>query len=223
MAKASGNSKSIYFALVGVGSFVVACAAFMSYLFSLGLNGQLMNGQDVARRMVIILFLVVSVFELALWLLHRVIARMDEIINNQTRELEGYSRQLETVVAEQLGKIRKVMAQFQAVTANIPIIMLVLDKDSHIVFADGSGWQKFSMRAKDCIGKNIQDVLPDAEVIDRVRRVQAGERQAATHQIKGNWLATHYAPLTDPDGARTGAIIVAVDVTQEHADGDPCK
>jgi high-affinity Fe2+/Pb2+ permease len=105
------KTKSIYFALIGVGAFVVACAAFMSYLFSLGLDGQHLNGQEVARRMVIILFLVVAVFELALWLLHRVIARMDEIINRQTEELEEYSRQLELVVTEQLARIEKIKCE----------------------------------------------------------------------------------------------------------------
>jgi hypothetical protein len=108
MATKSDNSKSLYFALVGTGAFVVACAAFWSYLLSLGLNAAPLSGQEVARRMVIILFLVVTVFELALYLLHRVIARMDAVINSQKEELESYARQLEVVVVEQLARIQKI-------------------------------------------------------------------------------------------------------------------
>lgn len=108
MNKPSANSKSLYFALVGTGAFVVACAAFLSYLFGLGVNTAPLSGQDVARRMVIILFLVVTVFELALYFLHRVIARMDAVINTQRAELEDYARQLETVVTEQLARIKKI-------------------------------------------------------------------------------------------------------------------
>jgi hypothetical protein len=108
MATPSENSKSLYFALVGLGAFVVACAAFVSYVVSLGVNTEPLAGQEVARRMVIILFLVVVVFELGLLLLNRVIAKMDETINHQKKELEQYSKDLEQVVTDQLATIQKI-------------------------------------------------------------------------------------------------------------------
>jgi PAS domain S-box-containing protein len=171
--------------------------------------------------MVIILFLVVTVFELALYFLHLVIDRMDRVIDRQKSELENYSRQLEELVADQITKIRRVMTQFQAITDNIPIVFMVLDREGRITFSDGSGWSRLGIKAKEMLGKKASDIMPNQEIVACIERALGGERLVATHLIDESWFSTHYAPLKDESAKPAGAIIVAVDVTSEHEAAKP--
>jgi PAS domain S-box-containing protein len=206
------------FAIAGIGVFVVACLAGWSYVFGLGLNAKPLDGQEVARRMLAILMLVVAVFELTLYILHAYLARQDQVIRRQEMDLERYSQRLEELVTEQYAKLKRVMGQFEAVTDNVPVIFLLTDREGRIVFAEGSGLSRLGYQKRDLLNRPLADVLHgESQMAAHLDEALGGNSVGSTDRVGKAWYAARYAPVKDEEGRVKGALVAAVDVTEQQA------
>lgn len=206
--------RGVAFGLTGLALFFVAGAMSWNYINALGLNPAQFSAQEVARQMLVVILLVVAFFEFALYFLHRFITRQDKIIAEQNVKLKNYSTRLEELVTDQFTKLRMVEAQFQAVIANVPVILMILDADGRVTFAEGSGLATSGLKGRNLVGRSVFESLKDqTEVVGHLRRALNGERLSVTDRINGSWYAARYAPL-QARGGNAGAILVALDVSE---------
>jgi diguanylate cyclase (GGDEF)-like protein/PAS domain S-box-containing protein len=100
---------------------------------------------------------------------------------------------------------------------NAPIVLFALDRDGVVTHLEGSGLEAAGLRPGEAVGRSafeLYDEYPKA--LDFLRRALSGEAVQATFELKGLVFELELAPGRDPDGAVTGAIGVATNVTGQR-------
>jgi PAS domain-containing protein len=210
------TSTKVAFTVAAVGTILVAMAALTEYLSVSSAPDGLLSARTVAQRFVTIFLLVLASFELTLFILHRFIRKQEYIINDQSEQLKRYSKRLEELVGDQYERLKRIMSQFQAITGNLPVILWAVNGRGEIKFAEGSGLSILALREQDIVGKRVEDVFGEGTTVtNHVNFALGGEQISATDHIRQAWFAARYAPIRDKSGTISGAIMVAVDVTDE--------
>jgi len=98
--------------------------------------------------------------------------------------------------------------------AQAPVVIVALDRAGVVTLAAGQGLHTLGLADADLRGRNAFEVYRDhPDVVDTLRRALAGAATSALMESGGRVLQMCYAPLTDAQGQRTGALGVGTDVT----------
>ncbi|HXU22567.1 MAG TPA: response regulator, partial [Tepidiformaceae bacterium] len=126
-----------------------------------------------------------------------------------------------TVKALRLNaELREADQRLRAILANAPVLICVLDRTGLVSLLEGPGLDAGGLTDLTYVGKSVFDPdipLPRAlalELQESLKKCLAG----TPHSTRGRWgrrdYEAQYAPLRDDAGVPTGAICVALDVTE---------
>lgn len=134
---------------------------------------------------------------------------------------------LEHVVARAWPLIERARSQsaLQLITANAPVVLAYLDRDSRIVFANQAFVTRWSTDRDAVLGKPIADLIGDeafAQIRSYVDRVLAGEpvefeADLPYPRLGRRYVRISYAPDRDRDGAVRGYLAAVNDLTDRRA------
>jgi len=101
-----------------------------------------------------------------------------------------------------------------AISANIPVILLRIDKDGIFHSASGSGLEKIGRTAADFVGRTIYDVFSDSAHL--FKSVFMGGEAQTLWEYGTPEQPIYFQAYYFPDAYRGGAIAFAIDVTERH-------
>ncbi len=204
------------FAIAAIGTALVAIAASTEYFMVLKQPAELSDSQSIAKRLILIMFLLTISFELALFLLNRFMMSQASLIQQQKEDLKRYSRELEQLVTDQYGRIQKMIGQVHVITKNIPVVMWSIDASGKVLFSEGSGLNGVGLKPGAIIGNDFHDVLSDSpDAVRYLDEALKGKRNTATVKIANGWFTCRFAPLKDDEASTDGATMIAIDVSGE--------
>jgi len=120
-----------------------------------------------------------------------------------------------STIAHDISGRKAAEERLALVLRNAPVLLLRLDAEGRITFADGQPLAALGSAAADLVGKPVVALFGQEEwVVDQTRRVLLGEGFTAGGKAAGRWWENHYVPLRGPAGAVTGAVAVSIDVTE---------
>jgi PAS domain S-box-containing protein len=106
------------------------------------------------------------------------------------------------------------MKRLQTVINHTAAVMWAINKDGIITFSEGMGLEALGLKPGEIVGQSIFEIYADnKQVIEDARRALTGQTFYSCTEIGGVIWENRYVPLMDDKGAVTGAIGVAVDVT----------
>ncbi len=106
-------------------------------------------------------------------------------------------------------------AMLRAVIGSAPIVLWALDRDGVFTLSEGKGLDALGLRPGEVVGRSAFDVYRDVpSIVAHTRRALAGEASTEIHAVGLLHFESWYSALRDADGAITGAIGVAIDVTE---------
>ena len=107
--------------------------------------------------------------------------------------------------------------RLRATVSNAPIVLFACNHAGVVTLSQGHGLAPLGRAADEIVGLSVFDVYCDAPmVLENLRRALAGETFTAPSEVAGFVFETRYMPQRDADGALTGVIGVATDVTERH-------
>src|SRR5205823_5308521 len=105
--------------------------------------------------------------------------------------------------------------QLRALLSTLPIALWAIDRDGTITLSEGSLLGKLGVRPGELVGQSIFEVYKSLpQFIDVSRRVLQGEPATWISQLGGVTFEGWYTPQRDAEGAMTGAIGVATDISE---------
>jgi PAS domain S-box-containing protein len=119
-------------------------------------------------------------------------------------------RQAEQALRESESKLR-------AFITNVPAILFSIDRGGVITMAEGRGMEVLKFIKGGIVGHSVAELYGDMPgVVESVKRALAGESFSTTMQLAQLFYEVAYSPVKAPDGAVTGVIGVAHDITKRH-------
>jgi PAS domain S-box-containing protein len=120
-----------------------------------------------------------------------------------------------STIAHDISRRKSAEERLTLVLRNAPVLLLRLDADGRITFADGQPLAALGAGAGDLTGKSVVSLFGSEEwMVEQTRRVLLGEAFTAGGKAGGRWWENHYVPLRGRGGAVVGAVAVSVDVTE---------
>ena len=120
-----------------------------------------------------------------------------------------------STIAHDISRRKAAEERLALVLRNAPVLLLRLDAEGRITFAEGQPLAALGTAAGDLAGKPVVALFGQEEwVVEQTRRVLSGEGFTAGGRAAGRWWENHYVPLHGPSGEVTGAVAVSVDVTE---------
>jgi PAS domain S-box-containing protein len=146
------------------------------------------------------------------WILSRAVAVRDGA-GKPIRMAGSHADLTERRTAEQA--LRESKSKIRAFITNVPAILFSIDPDGIITMAEGLGMEVIRFIKGGVVGKSVYELYGDAPpVVDSVRRALAGESFSTTMQSDGLSFEVAYSPIHAENGAVTGTIGVAHDITE---------
>ncbi|MFI5181460.1 MAG: PAS domain-containing protein [Thermoanaerobaculia bacterium] len=119
-----------------------------------------------------------------------------------------------SAIAHNISRRKAAEERLTLVLHNAPVLLLRLDADGRITFAEGQPLAALGMGTADPVGKPVVSLFGSEEwVVEQTQRVLSGEAFTAGGKAGGRWWENHYVPLRGREGAVTGAVAVSIDVT----------
>lgn len=209
MPKPSHLTRSTLFGLTSIAVFVITCVAAWYYLTSFGLGHEPIPPIQVAREMVAAIFIMAGVFEAGLYFLYIFVARQDNVIATQEAKLQHYSQRLEELVSDQYDRLKKISARFEAVTSNAPVMLVALDNNGRILFAEGGGFLEAGLRGSDLVGHLVSEIITDQAGIERLKDALSGHAVASKERLGRADFIVHFLPAKE-NGSVGGVLMVAL-------------
>ena len=108
-------------------------------------------------------------------------------------------------------------ARLRAVLSNTPIVLFALDRAGTVTFVEGKGLEALEGRLEGAEGGSILEVLRGVRRLSTaVERALSGEALNFVFEFEQLSFEAWLSPLTSSDGAVSGVIGVAVDVTERE-------
>ena len=119
--------------------------------------------------------------------------------------------------------LRAAESRLRQVITNAPVVIMALDVHGDFTLAEGRGLAALGLDPSNVVGRNIFELWPhEPDVLAHVRRALGGEAFTALDHVRSlesRW-ETRWAPLTNAAGRLTGAMGVAVDITERERAAD---
>jgi len=111
--------------------------------------------------------------------------------------------------------LQRTTEQLRAVISSLPIALWAIDRDGRITLSEGKLLERLGFVPGQLVGQSVFELYKDApQVLDVIRRALAGEVAIAlSTEAHGITFDSHYVVMRNDDGAVTGALSVAVDVS----------
>ena len=147
-------------------------------------------------------------------------SHQNDSISEESRSL------LELLGAQAAGAIARIRAE-QALKASdarlrtlitgAPVVLFAAEKDGTIVFHDGQALRTLGWRSGEQVGKNVREIFRNNPgLLSCVDRVLQGEEFSAIEVVEGATFETWYTPTRDANGAVSGYIGVATNITERQ-------
>jgi PAS domain S-box-containing protein len=161
-----------------------------------------------------ILYLLASKYEKG-----ALIADLQREVEQRKEAQEKLSRQKEQVedmVTQRTAQLKKANQRLRAIINYAPLVIWAIDQEGVLTFSDGKGLEKIGFKPGKAVGKSVFDLFAGNEtIIDITQRVLAGQYISDTINFRDVYFEVRYQPMLDAGEHLTGAIGVAVDVTEQ--------
>lgn len=105
----------------------------------------------------------------------------------------------------------------RTVISHLPIVLWVIDQEGRFTLSDGKGLRALGLAPGELVGRSAFEVYQHSpEIVDNNRRALRGESFGSEVSLGELRYQVWQSPLRDEAGAVTGAIGVAVDVTERR-------
>ena len=105
----------------------------------------------------------------------------------------------------------------RAVVTGASVVVFAADRDGKITLSEGKALGSVGEEPGSAVGRSIYEMCADEpDILENVRRAFSGEEVAATVEIGGLAFETRYSPMRGEDGAVTGIVGVATDVSERR-------
>jgi PAS domain S-box-containing protein len=100
------------------------------------------------------------------------------------------------------------------VVTQAPIVLFALDRAGVFTLLVGQGLRTLGLTEGELVGRSVFEVYRDEPaIVEQVRQALGGATVAGTMELQGRVFETRYTPLRDAQGAVSGTIGVATDIT----------
>ena|GEM_PF-1364303 len=110
--------------------------------------------------------------------------------------------------------LKESMQRLQTVINHTAAVIWAINKDGIYTFFEGKGLEVLGLKPGEIVGQSIFEIYADnKQIIEDARRALTGETLYSCTEAGSITWENRYVPLMDDKGDVTGAICVAVDVT----------
>jgi len=103
----------------------------------------------------------------------------------------------------------------RTIISSAPLILWAMDREGVVTLSEGRGLEALGFRSGELVGQSVFDLYHDMpEILELDRRVLAGEEFSSRTKVGAVELESRWVPLHDDQGGITGAIGVALDITE---------
>ncbi len=221
-----------------IGAFAAVIGAF--YIFSLPALLPLclrffMSGSEVhiAMGAMVLLFLMVTILTptrmhqdvLSLLALRyeksALVADLPQEVAQRKAAQENLRRQkeqVEAIVTQRTAELARASQRLQAIITFAPLVIWAIDREGIFTFSDGKGMEKIGLTPGRAVGKSAFALFAgNGPIIDIFQRALRGEFVADTIDFKAVFFEVRIQPIRAADDRLTGAIGIAIDVTEQTA------
>lgn len=117
-----------------------------------------------------------------------------------------------------LESLQRAQQRFQEVIHHTPVTLFVLDADGRVTLLEGQGVGAARLRRERMVGRSAYRLWGmDPYATRRIRSVlDSGNEEGFTVEVRDVMFDVRMRPLRDPGGEVTGAIGIAIDVTERQ-------
>ena len=109
----------------------------------------------------------------------------------------------------------KVEQELRAVARTLPAIIWTIDVNGVYQLLDGAALRDVGLEPNELVGSSVFRVLEASpELLEPVYRGLRGEEFTQTISWRGGTYESHFVPLRDADGAQSGLMSIAFDITE---------
>jgi two-component system, cell cycle sensor histidine kinase and response regulator CckA len=117
--------------------------------------------------------------------------------------------------AEQTLRSRE--AVLRSIVTSAPLVVFALDPNGVVTHSDGKGLEGLGLSPGEVVGRSALEIYADyPPLVNDLRRALAGETFSEGADVQGRSYQLWYTPQTGPDGAVTGVLGVAIDITDRR-------
>jgi PAS domain S-box-containing protein len=111
--------------------------------------------------------------------------------------------------------LRETEKRHQTVVQNASVIFFAFDLNGKIIFSEGAGLKKLSLRTAETVGQSAFELYKDyPTAVKAMRRALTGETFTTVVEIGDLFFDVSYSPMFDSDHQLCGALGVATDITE---------
>ncbi|MDJ0621656.1 MAG: PAS domain S-box protein [Desulfocapsaceae bacterium] len=131
-------------------------------------------------------------------------------------DLRKQNEHIEEIVQQRTMELENVNQRLQAILTSAPLVIWALDSEGEIIFAEGTGLQRFGLAKGEVVGKTVPELFPKIRSLhDATMRALAGKPVAEMINLRGIYFEVRYQPI-EQGGAISGAIGVGIDVSAQQ-------
>jgi diguanylate cyclase (GGDEF)-like protein/PAS domain S-box-containing protein len=116
--------------------------------------------------------------------------------------------------------VRAAESRLELLVRQLPALMVTVDTDMRFTWSAGAALRGLGLAPGQIEGRTLADLFgvddPDFAVYRAVRQALAGEASAFNYEWRGRLFNAHIEPMRDASDAVTGALGVAVDITEQQ-------
>jgi len=133
-------------------------------------------------------------------------------------KLRRQKEQVEEIVTQRTAELKNANQRLRAIINYAPLVIWVIDQEGILTFSDGKGLEKLGFKPGRAVGKSVFELFAENRtIIDITQRVLSGEFISHTINFKDVYFEVRYQPMIDAGDHFSGAIGVAIDVTEQTA------
>lgn len=209
-----------FFSWPGVAAFAVALAAVLGWPWLSAQRSP--SGFELPLAAIAL-----ATMAVATWCMTREGARLSRSDAGAAAELNRKQSMFRGELEQRLQvqrKLRESEARLVAIVESAPIVLAATDREGVIVFSAGVGPNPLGKKTGEAVGWPATELFADhTRVVEGIRGALSGIEGQATMAQGDQSFALSLAPYRDAAGQAAGAIIVAVDVSDQRRAEDTLR